>query len=526
MATFKIPTPTLLPEPSLVALRLFAESQSVSTDEEGEFFAHSVALKVATNEIVADSIIIVPLVAPIDGQEADFTYLAATPFCFVQLNGRPQELMTYGICLSASEGAEDIQLPIGLLVKFPTPPAFIVAKQTFGITADTLASYSTTANKRLCTRQPELGGELADSDKGTLRFILDLDGGRHYTRNKTELAVREKELCFIFRAMDKDRWEYAMGTDFNLQTEDYRCMIIEQGKTRAEHRNPAFGTCGLLDRIQGLSIVRTTEALKSFLTGNVLVEGSAFTIRLDDFITGEDISGGDSVCSEQNRPMVAVLRTIQTTLQTFLSESYNGALDPFVAELEGAKRPFELVPADFLKYSVEWALRKFFRVIRTERGVLHPEESFSNPHGCAIFLRQIFTSLSESLADHQSRAVEEAYFRMRLVRDASLTPIIPEPLVTQKTPGKRVKSSKVTAVPAKPKTKPCVGHLGAQLKATFPDGKPYRCHYGKLCAYRHALYKGKTESEMFEIIQTLPLSAQEDLRKMVTSRPPSIPPGK
>jgi hypothetical protein len=41
------------------------------------------------------------------------------------------------------------------------------------------------------------------------------------------------------------------------------------------------------------------------------------------------------------------------------------ALDEFIDHLEGSHRIMEVVPADFLKHSVELALRKFFKVVRS-----------------------------------------------------------------------------------------------------------------------------------------------------------------
>ncbi len=130
--------------------------------------------------------------------------------------------------------------------------------------------------KRVCNRSPEIGGELSE-------FIIDLEGVRHPTRNKSDLAIREKDLRFLFRALDTERWEFAMGADFLLQSEEYRCMITEQGRTRCDQRNSTFESCGLSDRIQGLQITKCQTALTKFLSGNCFVEGSLPTISLDCF---------------------------------------------------------------------------------------------------------------------------------------------------------------------------------------------------------------------------------------------------
>ena len=94
-------------------------------------------------------------------------------------------------------------------------------------------------------------GEPADEsrdssiEKGMSKYILDLDGGKHATRNKSDIAKREKELGFAFRAVDRERWEFLAGTDFLLQSADYRTTFIQQGRMRAGHRDRAFLSCGV-----------------------------------------------------------------------------------------------------------------------------------------------------------------------------------------------------------------------------------------------------------------------------------------
>ena len=102
------------------------------------------------------------------------------------------------------------------------------------------------ANKRHCVRPPEDGAGLADTsvEIGMYKYILDLDGRKHPTHNKADIAVREKDLGFVFRAVDEDRWEYVMGTDFLLQAEEYRLTILQQGRLRADRRHRAFKSCG------------------------------------------------------------------------------------------------------------------------------------------------------------------------------------------------------------------------------------------------------------------------------------------
>ena len=54
-------------------------------------------------------------------------------------------------------------------------------------------------------------GELADEagvkPKGMSVYLLDLNGTKLYTRNKTDVAQREEDLGFILRVMDKGKMD-------------------------------------------------------------------------------------------------------------------------------------------------------------------------------------------------------------------------------------------------------------------------------------------------------------------------------
>ena len=68
------------------------------------------------------------------------------------------------------------------------------------------------------------------------------------------MVSREKNLNFLFRALNPERWYMAMGGDFSLQIEEYMIMVIEQGRTGKELRHKAYLSCGILDRVRGLSL--------------------------------------------------------------------------------------------------------------------------------------------------------------------------------------------------------------------------------------------------------------------------------
>ena len=91
--------------------------------------------------------------------------------------------------------------------------------------------------KRQCVRQlvgvGELTEDLGERTKGTSNVIVDLDGGRHPTRTKADITQREKELFFLFRAMDQKKQDHRISPDVTLQP---------------GHRHEAFAACSLVGR--------------------------------------------------------------------------------------------------------------------------------------------------------------------------------------------------------------------------------------------------------------------------------------
>ena len=96
----------------------------------------------------------------------------------------------------------------------------------------------------------------------------------------------------------------------------------------------------------GLSIFTSEKKLGFFLIRNVLVKESSPTLTVEDFMGIERITAGNRICLYQNRPLVAVLQSIQITMQVFLSDFFEGVFDAFIADLEGKERPLELIPTD------------------------------------------------------------------------------------------------------------------------------------------------------------------------------------
>ena len=75
---------------------------------------------ISAAQVHFDSVILIPLIPPDEGVEADMSFLAASPFMFLRLVGVPQPLLSYGSCFALSQGAEEYEIPFGTLFKFPS----------------------------------------------------------------------------------------------------------------------------------------------------------------------------------------------------------------------------------------------------------------------------------------------------------------------------------------------------------------------------------------------------------------------
>ena len=308
----RFPIYELLPTSLLKGLEDAALAILTSTDIAGDLFNCSRASKVALSDIAPEAIIMIPLFAMEDATVMNSSALAIGSMVYIRLDYQPQPRAVFGSCLAYSGGAGDREVQIGGRVQFPPPAHFLVAKPLLvelidsmsGTAIDNLRNLDEPVTKRFCVRLPEGGGEQAGCDneapieKGMTKYILDLDGCKHSTRNKSDIAKREKDLGFSFRAIDKERWEYVMGTDFLLQAAEYRVTIMQQGRLRAEHRHKAFTSCGFFDRIQGLSFLQKHGKIELLLTGQFLVEGDVPTLILEDFVDGDKLSTGLAVCAE------------------------------------------------------------------------------------------------------------------------------------------------------------------------------------------------------------------------------------
>jgi hypothetical protein len=265
--------------------------------------------------------------------------------------------------------------------------------------------------------------------------------------------------------------------------------------TQEEDLLPAFTSCTLISRIQGLTIFRDKGKLKSLLTGSVLVDiSSEPTLTLDDFVIGHKISNKPSPCPSNNIGMISTLENLQVALQVVFSNEFLECFKLFIEDLHGVKRPLQVVAADLLRFSVETTLRKFFRMVRSVRGSSLPDQlSLKTPKLCVDYLKSLFAKLSVSLSHFPTMQQHEAYFRFRLARrnemEAPTKSADKEAKVV--TPTVTFQLADKGAPPSS--TKPCAGFLGGLLGAVNKEGRPYRCNYGSSCSFQHVTPVGRTD---------------------------------
>jgi hypothetical protein len=474
-----------------------------------------------------DSIIVIQLAEPAEGGIFDFTFVAATLLMFIQLQDSPQPLRgLFEWCNRPTTGNWGYG-------QIPNDPQFIVAKRDLETAVRETRGLDTSVRgipeKRQCVRPLGEDGELVDDTgnriKGTFTFVIDLDGVRHVTRNKADVSLRERELAFVWRAMDPKKREYGVTTDVTLQTEVYRRMLCEQADTQPEDRKPTFMSCGLISRVQRLQFFFKTEKLKLLLMGCVMLEGSAEpTLTLDDFVTSQQslpISMKSSPCSTNNVGLIAALKNFQLVMQIIFSESFGESLGVFIQHLEGARRPMELVPADLLKYTIELTLRRVFRTIRVDLGASMEGFSVKTPELCAQYLTTAFEKVASDLSDHQSMTKQNAMFRLHLGRvSENVTAAAKAEPVAHKAvkPAVSFTVAKDERVVESVAPKVCSGHFGKQISAVRKDGRPYTCGFEKGCTFVHMSIAGKSQEELIEVASQMPAAIKRDLLRAIYAR--------
>jgi hypothetical protein len=183
-----------------------------------------------------------------------------------------------------------------------------------------------------------------------------------------------------------------------IQPEVYRSTICEMSDSQPEDVIPAFAACTLISRMQGIIVFRDKLKLKLLLTGMVLIETSTEpTLTLEDFVTSPQISNKSTACPSNNIGMVSALENLQMSLQVVFSDEFAECFKDFIEKLHGVTRPMFLVPADLLRYSVEMALRKFFRMVRSVKGSSLPDQlSLMSPALCVEYLKALFAKIAAS----------------------------------------------------------------------------------------------------------------------------------
>lgn len=340
---------------------------------------------------------------------------------------------------------------------------------------------------------------------------------KHPTRTKTDIPQREKDLNFIFRAMDVLKWDYSISMDCVIQPEQYRSMLCEQGDTQTDDRHEAFMSCGLISRVQKLQMFSSKEKIKLLMIGSVLLEGGGEPkITLEDFVTGEKVSSKAAVCSSNNTGLIAAVKNFQTVMQIIFSDAFKTCLEAFIDNLESVYRPMELVAADFLRYSIESTLRRFFRVVRSVK-TSDSQESLGSPKKCATFLTAAFDKLSSDLSNHQSMARQEAYFRLKVARrndiaSAQKSEICLCEKLSVKFGELIVEDKKIA------NQRTCSGFFGSQLGAVRKDGRPHACNFGKDCAFSHVSVAGKSKTRLRDIVSTMMPGVRTDLTKAIEDK--------
>ena len=395
------------------------------TDDEGEYYAMQMATSVPAADVPANSVVMIPLDKPLENQALNFSFLASCKSMFFQVHEKPHARMTYGHCCNFSAGTVDRPIPIGALLRFPSLSHYLVAQprlvQVLRASLEPAggSAVGTASAKRPCLRPLEGGGEQGEDTTGKTKgmSIVDLDGGEHPTRNKADLIQRERDVGCTYRMMDAAKQYYSIRSDVTLQPDYYRGMLYEQGDTQAFDRHVAFTSCGLMNRIEKLPVLGENGKLKLLLVGSILTDIGEPTLLLEDFISGEKISRKPSPCPSNNADLLPALKNVQMVLQVCISDVFGTALDDFIDKLEGVSRPMDLVPSDFLKYSVELSLKRFFREVSTVRGpALLGGLSLRIPELCASYLTTIFGKMAADLANHPLMVMREAYFRLRVFR--------------------------------------------------------------------------------------------------------------
>jgi hypothetical protein len=112
------------------------------------------------------------------------------------------------------------------------------------------------------------------------------------------------------------------------------------------------------------------------------------------------------------------------------------------------------------------------------------------------------------------------YFRFKLSR-RSLVASIVTPARAEKPPQSKPTVQFVTSSAEEkkePTSKPCSGHLGAQLGAVKSDGRKFKCSHPKDCTFKHVTVAGMPSQKLLELVASMPSGIRSDLTRAIEGR--------
>ena len=445
--------------------------------------------------IESGSIIVLPLRAPLDVETAGYSFLGTSGVALFVLRGAPSAWTGVRL-VGCHGGALPPDVEAGDHFRFVTPANFIVAKEELLALGQQWASTlpGSIGKRNRSTLEDEggvqastatlaaTGGASAQGERNTY-LLYDPEGHAHPTRVKSDLVVREQDLSVVFRVTATDRWQFVMGREFVLQVRQYRDVIVEQHATRAVDRLPGFSTCGLYDRISSLRLCRDLKLLEMLLKGHF--GGSEVgAIGLQNFLgDGLRLPTGSEPCLRNNDLMVTALKNLELVLMVYFSAEFKGVTEAIIESLEGVDRPLELAPAGYLGRTVETALTKYFRRLRTNGSTEH----LAGPQQCSDALKDVFRQLllDTDTQPKLSEAVQR--YNLHTLRERAVMTTVTPP------------SGKPAGIE---NPKACQHHVAGQLKiVNLKTGACHACNR-KDCPKDHPTVSKFTTARLASIVDT------------------------
>ena len=525
-----LPAYGALPACLLSALPVAADSVSGSWADSGADRL-SWNLETVTWECVADKdLILIPLQYAPGPLGGDFAQLERCGMAVFVVRGKPARLSTYcrlvGYYGSHVEPVSNVR--IGQCFAFGTPEAFLRAREDLAafcaelrealplIVESEKRHRDEDGDNEHRHRRPTAQGEGAltlpasDSSQGerSPNCVYDADGGAHFTRVRTDIGGRERDLVVSFRAISTARGVSVRGAEYILQASEYREEVGIQSKRKAADRAEGFRSCGLLDRCSGLLFYSTTDtvALEKLLKGLFGGHNRGY-LRMQDFSSRGEIPRNSSPCPVYNAILADALKNMEVVLRVFYDAAYVGALGTFIDCLEGEDRPFDLAPSGFLLDAVEGVLTEFFRRLRSSE----KQPDLRGPEKCALALRGMFDGL---VKDNDSRAkLTESVtaYDMHELREKAFQTSRPP------TSRERILSSNKIKQEGGGATV-CPYDFASQLGIRGSKLERFTCRKGAACPFKHKPLGGMPKAEMLAIVANFPPGVKEHCMTAISQR--------